>query len=79
MVASVLFAIAEIEREQTRERQAAGIEVAKAKGIYKGRKKGTTKAKPKRAKELQAQGLKPPEIAKALGITDRTVFRYLSS
>ena len=77
LVASVLFAIAEIELQHSKERQAAGIAVAKSKGTYKGRKKGTTKANPERAKELKAQGLKEKEIANALGITERTVFRYL--
>ncbi len=51
--------------------------MAKSKGTYKSRKKGTTKANPERAKELQAQGLKEKEIANALGMTERTVFRYL--
>jgi len=77
LVAGVLFAVAEIELEHTRERQAAGIAVAKEKGIYSGRKKGTTKAKPDRAKELHAQGLNPPEIAAALNVSERSVFRYL--
>ncbi len=77
LVAGVLFAIAEIELQHAKERQAVGIAVAKSKGTYKGRKKGTTKAKPQRARELTEQGLKPKEIAHVLGITERTVFRYL--
>ena len=77
LVAGVLFAVAQIELEHTRERQAAGIAVAKSKGVYTGRKKGTTKARPKRARELREQGLKSPEIATVLGINERTVFRYL--
>lgn len=79
LVAGVLFAIAEIELQHTKERQAAGIAVAKAKGVYAGRKKGTTKAKPERAKDLQDQGLSPKEIASALNVSERTVFRYLAS
>jgi DNA invertase Pin-like site-specific DNA recombinase len=78
LIAGVLFAVAEMELENTRERQAAGIEVAKQRGIYKGRKRGATKAKPARAKELQAKGLKQSEIAQALGVSERTVGRYLS-
>ena len=42
MVASVMFGLAEIELEYRRERQAAGIRVAKSQGVYTGRKKGTT-------------------------------------
>jgi DNA invertase Pin-like site-specific DNA recombinase len=78
MVASVLFGLAEIELEYRRERQTAGIAVAKDRGVYCGRKKGTTKAKPTRARELRDQGLTVLEIANALSVSDRTVFRYLS-
>ena len=78
LVASVLFGLAEIEQEFRRERQAAGIAVAKRKGIYRGRKRGTTKAKPARARTLRSRGLTTPEIANALNISPRTVFRYLA-
>jgi len=78
MVASVLFGLAEIEFEYRRERQAAGIRVAKNRGVYQGRKKGTTKAYPARALELRDRGLTAAEIASALDISPRTVFRYLA-
>ena len=45
--------------------------------MYKGRKPGTTKSKPDRAKELKDKGLTAAEIATALGVSERTVFRYL--
>lgn len=79
MIASVMFGLAEIELEYRRERQAAGINVAKERGIYKGRQKGTTKAKPQRARELRGRGLTVAEIANALDTSERTVFRYLST
>ncbi len=79
MIAALLLGLAEIELEYRAERQAAGIEVAKRKGIYKGRLKGTTKAEPSRAKELRAKGLTIAEIAQALGTTKRTVQRYLTA
>ena len=78
MVAAVLFGIADIEHEHIRERQAAGISAAKASGVYRGRKKGTTKGSPGRAKELRDQGLKKQEIAQAMGVSERTVSNYLS-
>ena len=78
MVASVLFGLAEIEMEYRQERQAAGIEVAKKRGVYRGRQKGTTKARPRRARILRHQGLSISEIANALQVSERTVFRYLS-
>lgn len=77
MIAALLLGLAEIELEYRAERQAAGIEVAKRKGVYKGRKKGTTKADPTRARELRGRGLTVAEIAQALGTTKRTVERYL--
>ena len=79
LVAGVLFGIAEIEHQHIRERQAAGIALAKKRGVYTGRKMGTTKAKPTRAKELRAQGLKINEIAAALGVSGRTVGNYLKA
>jgi len=78
MLAAVFFGVAEMEQETRRERQRAGIEAAKARGVYKGRKPGTTKAKPSRARELWDTGLTQLEIAKSLGVTRQTVARYLS-
>lgn len=77
MVAALMLGFAEIEWEYRAERQKLGIVVAKRQGVYKGRQSGTTKAKPDRAKELAAKGLKAPEIAEAMGISLRTAFRYL--
>jgi len=77
MVASVLFGLAEIELEYRQERQAAGIAVAKERGVYQGRKEGTTKAKPLRAQELRKRGLTVEEIANSISVSRRTVFRYL--
>ena len=41
MIVSVLANVAEMERENIKERQREGIAIAKAKGIYHGRKQGT--------------------------------------
>ena len=79
MIAAVLLGLAEIELEYRRERQMAGIEVARKKGVYQGRKAGTTLAKPQRAAELKEKGLRLSEIAEALGTSKRTVQRYLRS
>jgi DNA invertase Pin-like site-specific DNA recombinase len=79
MIAAVLLGLAEIELEYRKERQTAGIEVAKQKGVYKGRRKGTTKSKPDRARELRDKGLTAAEIAQAMGVSLRTVFRYLNA
>jgi DNA invertase Pin-like site-specific DNA recombinase len=78
IVASVLFGIAEIQRSQIRERQAAGIALAKERGVYTGRKKGTTTARPQRARDLCEQGLTQKEIATAMHVSERTVRSYLT-
>lgn len=77
MIAALLLGLAEIEWEFRKERQRAGIEVAKRRGLYRGRVKGSVKGKPMRAKELRDKGLAVGEIATALGLSERTVFRYL--
>jgi DNA invertase Pin-like site-specific DNA recombinase len=76
MAASVLFGLSEIESEY---RQAAGIAVAKKRGVYRGRQRGTTKAPSHRAQELRRRGLTMQEIVTALGISRRTVFWYLAT
>lgn len=81
IVAGVLFGVAEMELQHVKERQAAGIAAAKARGVYSnhGRRRGTTKASPKRAIELRQQGLRAAEIANALGVSRSVVYEYLKS
>ena len=78
MIAAVLLGVAEMEQETRRERQAAGIAVAKREGKYKGRKAGTFKADPDRARKLRDKGLSLAEIGSALGVSRMAVSRYLS-
>ena len=77
LIASMLFGIAAIELQHAKERQAIGIALARKRGVYSGRRPGTTKAAPSRARALQEQRLTVPEIAQALGVKERTVFNYL--
>ena len=77
MLAAVFFALAEMEQETRRERQAAGIAIAKKEGKYQGRRPGALKADAGRAVKLRQRGLTDNEIAQALGVTRRTVQRYL--
>lgn len=77
-IAALLLGLAEIEHGFIKERQLAGIEAAKCRGAYKGGKAGRTKGDAKRARELRDKGNKTSEIAAALKISERTVFRYLS-
>jgi DNA invertase Pin-like site-specific DNA recombinase len=77
LIASLLFGIAEIELQHAKERQAAGIALAKQRGVYTGRQRGTTKAAPARAQTLRKHGLTMREIAQALSVKERTVYAYL--
>lgn len=76
-MAAVIFALAAAEWKRRKQRQSTGIEIAKSKGVYTGSKPGYRKSKPDRAVELARMGLKWPEIAKSLGVSVRTVARYL--
>lgn len=79
MVAAILFSVAEMENETRRERQMAGIALAKEKGLFKGRKPGSIKKKngPERAAKLWAKGMNVTEVARALGVARKTALRYL--
>ncbi len=78
-VAALLLGLAEFKQETRKERAALGIAAAKARGAYKGRAKGSTKSQPSRARQLRGQGLTAVEIAAAMKISRRTVWRYLSA
>jgi len=81
LIASVLFAVAELEQSTRRERQAVGIEAAKERGVYKGRPKGAIKpgVDLPRVAKLREQGLTQAEIATALGVSVSSVRRYLKT
>lgn len=70
-------AFGEFERDLIRERQREGIAIAKAKGVYKGRKKALG---PVEAHELIVQaraGIPKAALARAYGISQETVYQYL--
>ena len=68
----MMGAFAEFERNIIRQRQAEGISRAKARGVYKGRKK-TIDAN--RIQALKADGHSVTEIAELMGISRMTVYR----
>jgi DNA invertase Pin-like site-specific DNA recombinase len=79
LISTVLLAVAEMENELRKERQAAGIAAAKKFGKYKGRKTGATKNKPDRAVQLRLMGLTVAEIAAMLRVSRATVYNYFNS
>ena len=79
MISAVLLSVAEMENETRRERQAIGIANAKSKGVYKGRKVGSTKSNPALARKLRNEGKKLKEIAAIMDTAMSTVQRYLKA
>jgi len=79
LVLSVMATLAEMERQKIRERQKEGIAIAKKKGKYTGRKKGTTEdtetflAKYKHVQRKVRKGLSLREIASACDVSVNTV------
>lgn len=78
LMLNVLGSVAQFEREVMLERQREGVAKAKAEGKYKGRAP-TAQAKADQIKALAAQGVAKREIAKRLGVGERSVFRVLAN
>lgn len=75
---NMLTCIAQFEREIMLERQREGIAKAKAEGKYKGRKP-TAVAKTDQIMKLAADGMKPLQIAKQVGVGKSSVYRILKA
>jgi DNA invertase Pin-like site-specific DNA recombinase len=73
---TVIGAIAAFERDLMLERQREGVAKAKAEGKYKGRKP-TARARAGEVRALKAEGVRPVEIARRLGIGRASVYRVL--
>lgn len=76
LMLTMIGAIATFERELMLERQAEGIELAKQRGVYKGRKP-TAMAKGNEVLALAERGLPRAEIARLAGISVSSVQRIL--
>jgi DNA invertase Pin-like site-specific DNA recombinase len=81
MIISILGIVGEMERSQIKERQIEGIKIAKLKGVYLGRKKGTSentldflsKTKNRKAIDYLKRGYKKTEVAKIVGLNVNTI------
>ena len=72
----MLGVFAEFETNLRRERQMEGIAKAKARGVYRGRKASID---PDRVHRLIADGIRPSEVARQLGISRTSVWRLTRS
>lgn len=82
LIVSVLANIGEMERQTLRERQLEGIQIAKLKGTYKGREKGTTETREEVlekyqhvVKHLTKNNFTYKEIAKLCDCSKNTVIK----
>ena len=81
LIISILGSVAEMERNQIRERQLEGIALAKARKVYKGRANGTkedvltflSKPKNKKALDLLKKGYKNIEVSRIVGVHTNTI------
>lgn len=78
----VLSTIAEEERNKIKQRQREGIEIAKQKGAYKGRKAITKEDLPKNFSKLykqwESKSINATQFTKLLGLKSRTtLYKYI--
>ena len=73
----VMASLAEMERELTVERTRPGLEVARQLGRKGGRSRKMTDSKIESAKKLLANGVPPRDVAKNLGVSVPTLYRWI--
>ena len=72
----MMGAFAEFERNIIKKRQAEGIARAKAKGVYKGRKKTIDE---NRIRKMKKEGNSVTEISELLGVSRMSVYRCINT
>lgn len=77
LLLSVMGAVSEFERATIRERQAEGIRIAKAKGVYRGRTAALTAEQIAQAQKMASTGVPKSKIARDLKVCRETVYKYL--
>lgn len=73
----VMASLSQMERELLIERTKAGLESARLQGRKGGRKRSMTESKLEFAKKLIAAGTTPKLVAKNLGVSIATLYRWI--
>jgi DNA invertase Pin-like site-specific DNA recombinase len=73
----VMASLAEMERELMVERTQAGLKAARQQGRTGGRRRQMTDSKISAAKSLLANGVLPRDVAKNLGVSIPTLYRWV--
>ena len=79
LVFHLFGALAQFERELTRDRTLAGLEAARSRGRSGGRPSAMTPAKRRQAERMHAEQRPVSEIAAVLGVGRATVYRHLNA
>jgi DNA invertase Pin-like site-specific DNA recombinase len=74
----IMAAFAELERDTMIERTRAGLAAAAANGRRGGRPRKVDDADAAKARSLRDKGITATDIAKMLGVSRATVYRYLA-
>ncbi len=74
-----MASLAQMERDLTIERTQAGMDVARRQGRTGGRKRKMDDSKIATAKRLLQDGISPREVAKNLGVSIPTLYRWLTA
>jgi DNA invertase Pin-like site-specific DNA recombinase len=77
LMLSILGGVAEFERSIIRERQREGISVAKAKGVYRGRKHALTSEQVAQIRQRAAAHEQKAALAREFGISRETLYQAL--
>ena len=77
LMLNMLGSFAEFERSLIKSRQAEGIRLAKQRGAYKGRSKSLNAEQATEARARVAAGVPKARVAKDLGVTRQTLYKYL--
>lgn len=77
LMLQLLGAVGQFERALIKERQREGIAIAKAEGVYKGRKPALDAEAAASLRDMVARGIPKTDIAASLGISRASVYEYL--
>jgi DNA invertase Pin-like site-specific DNA recombinase len=73
----MMASLAQMERELIAERTKAGLDAARRRGRMVGRKRRMTPSKIESAKQLLGGGMSPRQVAKNLGVSIPTLYRWV--
>ena len=77
LLLSVMGAFAEFERSLIRERQREGIELAKKRGAYRGRRRSMNDDQVAELRRRADEGVPKAALARELGVSRETLYQYL--